>query len=356
MALKLSLESTGPGRGLLRIGGTPTADVAESVNLAIQRNDGRYLGLHGQWQPTPHWHPQFSAEPDPAANGFNISLGAALLDGIIAMQGAPLRVTARLDDQEDSGVLRIRGALVGSDAACEPTVLIKRGDSPPAEAPDARRTATDDAVWTEQDMDALSLDDLPADRTSKTSSAHGRRIWPWVLAGGLLLLLGAGIAAWSLGWLDDWLGDWFSDGSGQAQTEEAPIGGIATSPHSKLTGVAFASEFLAADPTADAILAQARTSEQAGDCDAALLLYNQASERDAALGIQVARLYDPTSFAEGGCIDAASEDTALEYYLNAADAGVPEAMQRAGEILTGRADSGPLHEQGIELLRRARQR
>jgi hypothetical protein len=97
MALKLSLESTGPGRGLLRIGGTRPTDAAESVNLAIQRNDGRYLGLHGQWQPTPHWHPQFSAEPDPAANGFNIALGAALLDGIIAMQGAPLRVTARLD-------------------------------------------------------------------------------------------------------------------------------------------------------------------------------------------------------------------------------------------------------------------
>lgn len=112
MALKLSLESTGPGRGLLRIGGAPTTDAAESVTLAIQRNDGRYLGLQGQWQPTPHWHPQSSAEPDPAANGFNIALGAALLDGIIAMQGAPLRVTARLDEHEDSGVLRIRGALL----------------------------------------------------------------------------------------------------------------------------------------------------------------------------------------------------------------------------------------------------
>jgi len=345
MTLKLSLESTGPGRGLLRIGGSLNEEAAESVNLAIQRNDGRYLGLHGQWQPTPHWHPQFSAEPDPA-QGFNIAVGADLLDGIIAMQGAPLRVTARLDDQEDSGVLRIRGALIGSDAAaCDPTVLIQRDQSPPGATTDARGTTTEDAVWTEQDMDALSLDDLAAEaRTSKAPSNPGRRHWSWVLAGMLLLLLlGAGTAAWWRGWF------------GEAQTEQSPIGGIATSPDSNLTGVAFAGDFLATGPTAGAILAQAQTSEQAGDCDAALLLYNRAAERDAALGIQVARLYDPTSFSEGRCIDAASEDTALQYYLSAADANMPEAMQRAGEILTGRADSGPLHEQGVELLRRARQ-
>jgi hypothetical protein len=216
MALKLSLESTGPGRGLLRIGGAVHTDAAESVNLAIQRNDGRYLGLHGQWQPTPHWHPQFSAEPDPAANGFNIALGAALLDAIIAMQGAPLRVTARLDAYEDSGVLRIRGALIGSDAAaCEPTVLIKRGDDLAGGTADARQTKTDDALSTTQDMDALSLDHLRADAAPKSAPSPGRRIWPWMLAGALLLLLGAGIAAWSLGWLDDWLGD----GLGPTQTE-----------------------------------------------------------------------------------------------------------------------------------------
>jgi hypothetical protein len=115
---------------------------------------------------------------------------------------------------------------------------------------------------------------------------------------------------------------------------------VATSPHSRLTGIAFASEFLATGATAEAILAQARRSEQAGDCDAALLLFNQAAERDAALGLQVARLYDPIGFAEGRCIDAASEDTALAYYLDAAhDAhhqrNLPQPTHDQREVICG---------------------
>jgi hypothetical protein len=344
MALKLSLESTGAGLGALRIGGC--ADVAESVNLAIERNDGRYLGLHGQWQPTPYWHPQFSAEPE--SDGLRLALGPPLLDGIIAMQGAPLRIRVRIDDQEDSGVLRIRGTLIGSDAAAEErTVVMDRGDLSPTAAPVAPDPEPHDAVWTEQDMDALKLDDLPADPAPASSPPQRRPIWSWLFAVVPVLLVCTGLAVWYLGWLDDLLG--------QTPPEPQLAGGVTTSPDSTLTGVAFASDFLAAGPAAAAILAQAEISAQAGDCDAALLLYNSAAERDATLGVTVAQLFDPTSFAEGGCIDAASEDAALEYYLSAADAGVPEAMQRAGEILTARASSGPVHQQGLELLRRSEQ-
>ena len=343
MALKLSLESTGPGRGVLRIGGR--ADAAESVNLAIQRNDGRYLGLHGQWQPPPCWHPQFSAEPE--SDGLRLALGPPLLDDIIAVQGAPLRITVRMDDHEDSGVLRIRGTLIGSDAAEERNVERDRGGHSPTGASDVPDAEPDDAVWTEQDMDALTLDDLPADPAPASSSPRRRSIWPWLFTIVPVLLICTGLAVWYLGWPEDLLG--------KTPPEPEPTGGVTTSPDSVLTGVAFASDFLASDPAADVVLAQAEISAQAGDCDAALLLYNGAAERDARLGVIVARLFDPTSFAEGGCIDAASEDAALEYYLSAADAGVPEAMQRAGEILTARASSGPIHQQGIELLRQSRQ-
>jgi hypothetical protein len=134
-----------------------------------------------------------------------------------------------------------------------------------------------------------------------------------MLAGALLLLLGAGIAAWSLGWLDDWLGD----GLGQAQTEEADRRRCHLAPL-QTDRDRIRQRIPRHRPDRRSHPRPGRRSEQAGDCDAALLLYNQAAERDAALGIQVARLYDPIGFAEGGCIDAASEDTALEYYLNAA--------------------------------------
>ncbi|MCF7993179.1 MAG: hypothetical protein K9M02_22305, partial [Thiohalocapsa sp.] len=113
MSLKLLLESAGPGRGLLHVEGP--SEPAESVNLAIQRNDGRFLGQDGHWQPTPYWHPQFSAEP--GADGLRIALGPALMDGIIAMHGAPLMLSLRIDGREDRGVVRVRGSLIGSDAA-----------------------------------------------------------------------------------------------------------------------------------------------------------------------------------------------------------------------------------------------
>ncbi len=351
MALKLSLESTGPGRGVLRIGGR--ADAAESVNLAIQRNDGRYLGLNGQWQPTPYWHPQFSAEP--ALDGFSLLLGPALLDGIIAMRGAPLRLTVRTDEQEDSGVLRIRGALIGSDAAAdERDGRTNRASYSTGVAPAASASASTGASQTDQDRTVLQLDDL-ADLPPELTADDGRHgptpsrrhaIWPWLLGVVLLLIIGGGLTAWQLGWHETL----FAERAPKAQPD-----GVATSPESSLTGVAFASDFLANDPPASAILAQAEASAKAGDCDAALLLYNGAAERDASLGVTVARLYDPNTFTEGGCIDVASQGTALEYYLGAAEAGVPEAMQRAGELLTASADSGPLHEQGLNLLKRAQQ-
>jgi hypothetical protein len=343
MALSLSLESTGPGRGLLRVGGFD--DLAESVNLAIQRNDGRYLGLQGQWQPAPHWHPQFSAEPQP--RGLRLALGPELMDSIIAMQGAPLRVSVRLDDQEDSGILRIRGSLIGSDAAAdERTLIMAHGRWAQPKAPEADPPAMADPRSARQDGDLLGPDGPQTGGAPKSPPVRRRRVGLWLVVLGLPVLLGAGLVIRELGWFDASVGG----------TEPAvqPVGGVATSPGSDLTGLAFAADFLAKKPAADAVLAQAKASAQAGDCDAALLLYDQAAELDAALGVGIARLFDPASFVAGGCIDAASEDNALEYYLGAAEAGAPDAMQRAGEILIRRADSGPLHEQGMELLRRAR--
>jgi hypothetical protein len=136
-----------------------------------------------------------------------------------------------------------------------------------------------------------------------------------------------------------------------AETEQQS--GFATSPESALTGLKFVMEYLAEGPSADAMLAEAESRSEAGDCDAALILYSRAAETEPALGVPVARLYDPPTYAEGGCIDAANEEAALEYYRGAAEVGVAEAMRRTGEILTARAASGAVHEEGAQWLRRA---
>jgi len=332
MPLNPFLQPNGPGRGLLRIEGR--MGPAESVALAIQRNDGRYLGVDGSWQATPHWHPQFSAEPD--ADGLRIELGPALIDGIVALHGQPLLLALRLDGHEDRGVLRVRGSLIGSNAAAP------AGDS--TLTPEQPRTSSARSGANGDDellLDHVDIDDIaPLPRS--------RKRWPLVLGGGLVvLLLSAGVAAWSLGWLDQLLAP------RTAETPPEQPQGFLPSPDTSLTGRAFAVDFLAEGPSGDAVFAAAEARAEAGDCDAALILYARAADADPTVSTAVAQLYDPASFAQGGCIDEANEEMALEHYRVAAEAGVPAAMRRAGEILIGRAESGPVYDEGRDWLQRA---
>ncbi len=350
MPLKLLLESAGPGRGLLHIEGS--SEPTESVNLAIQRNDGRFLGQDGHWQPTPFWHPQFSAEP--GADGLRIELGPSLMDGIIAMHGAPLMLSLRIDGREDRGVVRVRGSLIGSDAAAPEPSRVTGGRA---------QTSADAEQPTDRTM-SLDIDlDAEAGKTPQESKQHADLRWLAVLGAVMVLLLAVGAALWYFDIPQRLISDKEIElvpvGQETAAREETDApeteqqSAFATSPESTLTGLQFVVEYLAEGPSADAMLAEAEARSEAGDCDAALILYSRAAETEPALGVPVARLYDPPTYAEGGCIDAANEDSALEYYRSAAEAGVAEAMRRTGEILTARAASGPVHEEGAQWLRRA---
>jgi hypothetical protein len=357
MPLKLLLESAGPGRGLLHVEGP--SEPAESVNLAIQRNDGRFLGQDGHWQPTPYWHPQFSAEPD--AGGLRIELGPALMDGIIAMHGAPLMLSLRIDGREDRGVVRVRGSLVGSDAAApEPSGQpgMQAHGAAGAELPADRTTSLD----VDLDEGAGETTAVGGKALQEPKERSGSR-WLAVLGAAMLLVLAAGAALWYFDIPQRLLAGKEAEPVPveleTAETEETDPAeteqqsGFATSPESALTGLKFVMEYLAEGPSADAMLAEAESRSEAGDCDAALILYSRAAETEPALGVPVARLYDPPTYAEGGCIDAANEEAALEYYRGAAEVGVAEAMRRTGEILTARAASGAVHEEGAQWLRRA---
>ncbi|WP_462320674.1 hypothetical protein [Halochromatium sp.] len=360
MPLKLLLEPTGPGRGLLSVQGLAAAP--ESVTLAIQRNDGRYLGQHGHWQPEPFWHPQFSVDMD--ARGLRIGLGSALMDGIIAMQGAPLMVALRLDGREDRGVVRVRGSLIGSNAAAPESLAPPAFATGDAEAPCADKRAelhqqpdqrSNQRPGQETDLEP----DLGAEPQAPSSAGSAVR-WPLLLGVVLLLLLATAGAFWFFQLPQRWLvSDEPATASTPASESESdsestePATTFSPSPESALTGVRFVVDYLDGDPSAQAMFAEAEARSAAGDCDAALLLYAKAAEADAALGLPVARLFDPPTYVGGGCIDAANEATALEYYRSAAETGSLEAMRRAGEIMMARAASGPLHEEGVDWLRRA---
>ncbi|CRI67670.1 hypothetical protein THIOKS1730005 [Thiocapsa sp. KS1] len=358
MALKIDLHPAGPGSARLLIGGARPSP--ETVSLALQRNDGRYLGLDRQWQVTPHWHPIFTAEP--LTDGLRLTLGADLVDSIVGVGGAPLRVVARLDGVEDAGTLRIRGELIGSGAAAprsasrdplEETIGVRKPGPEPTQDADTHSEADDFS---------LDLDGHADPRPTPRPAAR----WPWLALVAILLLAGAGLGAWWLGWL----------GETPSSDPDAPVVSEPTSdlpparvdepesepsgetpppsdPDPALTGIALASRFLADGPTPAAIFERAEQLEQAGDCPAAYALYSEAANADPSFAARLARRYDPLTHRPGTCIAAPDIPYAIVYYSDAAEAGDIEVQRRLGQLMAEHEPSGPTHEAGLGWLRKA---
>lgn len=359
MALKIDLYPAGPGAARLLIAGTRPPP--ERVTLALQRNDGRYLGTQGQWQVTAHWHPLFTAETAP--EGLKLTLGQDLVDSIVGVGGSPLRVVVRLDETEDSGTLRIHGALIGSSAAALYERTAAAGQS--VEVGDTAGSGGREPSASSADADEFSLD-LGGSDAAPQAPEKRRILWPWLALGALLLLAVIGGGAWWLGWI----------GSGAIQHPEAPpVLDAALDPSAEpdntaqsvppsappsvpetappVTGIALALSFLAEGPTPQAIYARAEQVEAAGDCPAAYALYSEAANTDAALAARLARRYDPLTHSAGPCIAAPDIPYAIVYYSDAAEAGDLEVQRRLGQLMAEREISGPTREAGLNWLRKA---
>jgi hypothetical protein len=358
MALKIDLHPAGPGSARLLIGGIRPSP--ETVSLALQRNDGRYLGLDRQWQVTPHWHPIFTAEP--LSDGLRLTLGPDLVDSIVGVGGAPLRVVVRLDGVEDAGTLRIRGDLIGSGAAAPRSA----SRDPLEETISVRRPETESTRHTEPDSDAdddsLDLEGHADPRPTLRPAAR----WPWFALAAALLLAGVGVGAWWLGWFGETpprdpdapqLAEPTPDRP-PAQVDEpvsAQTGETTPPPESDpaLTGIALARRFLADGPTPAAIFERAEQLEQSGDCPAAYALYSEAANADPAFAASLARRYDPLTHRTGTCIAAPDIPYAIVYYSDAAEAGDTEVQRRLGQLMAEHEASGPTHEAGLAWLRKA---
>ncbi|UHD16691.1 SEL1-like repeat protein [Thiocapsa bogorovii] len=358
MALKIDLHPVGPGSARLLIAGERPSP--ETVSLALQRNDGRYLGLDRQWQVTPHWHPIFTAEP--LSEGLRLTLGPDLVDSIVGVGGAPLRVVARLDGVEDAGTLRIRGELIGSGAAAPRSA----SRDPLEEAISVRRPAAESTQDADSDSDAddFSLD-LEGHADPRPTPRPAVR-WPWFALAAVLLLAGVGFGAWRLGWFGEKPpSDPDSPPVVESTTDRPPVQGDEpesvqsgeTTPQPEsdpaLTGIALASRFLADGPTPAAIFERAEQLEQSGDCPAAYALYSEAANADPTFAARLARRYDPLTHRPGTCIAAPDIPYAIVYYSDAAEAGDIEVQRRLGQLMAEHEPSGPTHEAGLVWLRKA---
>ncbi|WP_373509182.1 hypothetical protein [Thiocapsa sp.] len=325
MALKIDLHPAGPGSARLLIGGARSSP--ETVSLALQRNDGRYLGLDRQWQVTPHWHPIFTAEP--LTDGLRLTLGADLVDSIVGVGGAPLRVVARLDGVEDAGTLRIRGELIGSGAAAprsasrdplEETIGVRQPGPEPTQDADTHAEADDFSLDLEGGADPRP-------------TPHPAARWPWVVLAAVLLLAGVGVGAWWRGWFDETppldadaprvvepTSDLPPARVDEPEAEQSGETHRPSDPDPTLTGIALASRFLADGPIPAAIFERAEQLEQAGDCPAAYALYSEAANADPSFAARLARRYDPLTHRPGTCIAAPDIPYSIVYYSDAAEA------------------------------------
>lgn len=359
MALRLELQPRGPGHGRLRIGGPALGTTAsqgsatpESVTLAIQRNDGRFLGADGNWQLTAHRHPQFSVEGTPG--GIDLSLGPVLIDAIIGVGGAPLRIILRWDGREDQGILRIRGLLIGSKAAAEtpPAAAVLEPDARLDPGPDPRldpglEPAPDPAAPPHSSAAGDPLQGT-APTTAPAAPTSQCRRWSWLLAAGLGL--GAlALGAWHLGWLDR-LAPLAVDAPDTTAPQPVPAG---TGADATTGGIAAARRFLAGGPTPAAIYARAEQADQAGDCPGAYALYSAAANADPELAARLARRYDPPTHQPSPCIGAPDIPYAIVYFSDAAEAGHPAVQRRLGQLMIEHESNGPTHGAGRVWLQRA---
>ncbi len=348
MALTISLESIGPGRGRLLVSGGRPAP--ESTSLAIQRNDGRYLAPGQLWQVTSHWHPQFSVEP--MADGIRLELGPDLVDGIIGVGGAPLRVALRIDGVEDAAVLRIRGELVGSGATAPERSAFDSGDTliMPRRSESGR-------VEAEDLSDPASKG--PSAPAAETPASNRRPLWPWIAAAIVLVLVAGGVGVWQFGWLGPDALDESAEAVTDAEIDPEPVpddgppADVELEPEPEQTGLLLARKFLAGDPAAEAVFARAEQAEEAGDCPAAYALYSEAANKDPGLAARLARRYDPLTHTAGPCIAAPDAPYATVYYADAAEAGDVAVQRRLGQLMVERESSGPTREAGVAWLRRA---
>ena len=117
-----------------------------------------------------------------------------------------------------------------------------------------------------------------------------------------------------------------------------------------------ARQFLARDPGADESFGMAEKFRAAKSLDGAfLLLRNAANKGSAPAALALGQMYDPATYSpETSPLPAPNPEQAVEWYRQAAEAGIAEAQYRLGMLLmSGKTDEPNGPELGVSWLRKA---
>ena len=327
MTLRIEFKTEGADAGEFLVRGWPA--VGSEVLVAIQRlADGRYLTMHGLWDEHASWYPCPRLDSNDAEARF--AADQVLTRGICAAAGERLQVHLRRRDVSDTGPLVFR------DAPSSPRAP-ERGQPPimePTEPPPAS-----DQVRVRHEDPGPSAGPTAAMAVTRSTSAATRPIptrphlpRPWAM---LALFVVCGVA---------WF--WWSLDTG---TDGQPLPPSPSQPTGKALYLALKGQDLAPQD----LFGLAERAAAGGDCEAAIRLFIEAARRDPGFTLPLARRYDPEEFRPTPCFAKPNPDSAQVWYQHGAEAGIPQAQRRYGELLLGEAGVGPVYQDAIAWLRKA---
>ena len=166
---------------------------------------------------------------------------------------------------------------------------------------------------------------------------HGKLL---VFAGIAALLLAMAAGAWF--YKDRWSG-----------SEVPPVANVQPEVPTTLDG---ARRFLAGDPGADESFGMAEKFRAAKSLEGEfLLLRNAANKGSAPAALALGQMYDPATYSpETSPLPAPNPEQAVEWYRQAAEAGIAEAQYRLGALLmSGKVDEPDGPERGVAWLQKA---
>lgn len=364
MPLQITFEAESADRGALQVRGLSV--VGSEVLVAVQRcADGRYLTLHGQWDEAASWYP--CPRLDASDTEARFATGTALAAGIIGAGGIGLRVHLRRRDFSDCGPLEVFDPrplrpVEPAPSQTPPNVPIPPASRPPARYPPAAVQPNQDraaprppgvqgidpaAVPRSADRAARPGSDPNPDPERSRSESEPTRSWTAVRWAALAL---CGIGVGALIW-------WYSSGDSVRQTPLATQPdsgqGAAPVPAGGPTGKALYLALKGRNLAPADLFEQAERIAQGGDCEAAIRLFVDAAKSDPRLAERLAHWYDPQGFQPAPCVAAPQTDSALVWYLRAAEDGSAPAQRRYGELLLDETSAGPVHRDAIVWLRKA---
>ena len=162
---------------------------------------------------------------------------------------------------------------------------------------------------------------------------------PMIFAGTAALLLAVAAGAWF--YKDWWSGSMMPPAVMQPEVPTTLEG---------------ARQFLARDPGADESFGMAEKFREAKSLDGEfLLLRNAANKGSAPAALALAQMYDPATYSpETSPLPAPNPEQAVDWYRQAAAAGIAEAQYRLGVLLmSGKTDEPNGPELGVSWLRKA---